>query len=101
VEVRARYGEFIGQQPLTKAEIDTFERWTEQEAPEGALQDLPPVPPLERFVAAGTPDLVLTSSQPYTLQADGTDVFRVFVTPFPSAPAVMSKAWNSDPTIRA
>jgi tetratricopeptide (TPR) repeat protein len=77
------YGEFIGQQPLTEAEIETFERWVEAGAPEGAPQDLPPAPNWSESWQLGTPDLVLTSSQPYTLQADGTDVFRVFVIPIP------------------
>jgi tetratricopeptide (TPR) repeat protein len=77
------YGEFIGQQPLTKAEIETFERWTEEGALEGALQDLPPVPRWSDSWQLGTPDLVLTSPKPYTLQADGTDLFRVFVIPIP------------------
>ena len=77
------YGEFIGQRPLSKAEIDTFEGWIEQGAPEGVLQDLPPVPRWSDSWQLGTPDLVLTSPQPYTLQADGTDVFRVFVIPIP------------------
>src|SRR5262249_36017270 len=61
------YGEFIGQQRLTEAELETFELWLDEGAPEGAREALPPVPRWSESWQLGTPDLVLTSSEPYTL----------------------------------
>ena len=77
------YGGFIGQHPLTDAEIDLIGAWVSAGAPEGDPRDLPPAPPVVQGWELGKPDLVLTLPQPYTLRADGTDVFHIFVIPVP------------------
>ena len=46
--------------------------------------DLPKPPRWPDGWHLGQPDLVLTFAQPYTLPAEGTDVFRVFVLPIPT-----------------
>jgi Flp pilus assembly protein TadD len=82
-------GPFIGQHPLSEIEIDRIQRWVEAGAPEGEP---------ERGAAArktamrwaegwqlGKPDLVVTLAQPYALQSEGTDVFRIFVLPIPTS----------------
>lgn len=75
-------GNFIGQPHLTDAELDLFERWAAAGAPEGNVRDLPSPPKWSEGWQLGQPDLVLTPPA-YTLQADGTDVFRIFVIPIP------------------
>src|SRR6185503_15908283 len=76
-------GPFVGQHPLTDAEIATIQQWIDQGAAEGDAR----MPPASRRWTegwqSGAPDMVVTLSRPYTLQADGTDVFRIFVIPLP------------------
>lgn len=76
------YGDFVGQQPLTDAEITVIRRWVDAGAPEGPARNLP-VPQRTGVWQLGTPDLIVTMPQRYKLPADGTDVFRTFVIPLP------------------
>lgn len=77
------YGAFVGQHPLSAAEIDLLQRWVEGGAVEGTARDLPPAPRVTEGWQLGKPDLVVTLPEPYALRADGTDVFRIFVLPVP------------------
>jgi Flp pilus assembly protein TadD len=52
-------------------------------APEGDPRDLPPPRDWVDGWQLGKPDLVITLKQPYTLPAEGTDAFRIFVLPIP------------------
>jgi Flp pilus assembly protein TadD/mono/diheme cytochrome c family protein len=79
----SEYGGFVGQHPLTAAEIDRIAQWVKAGAPEGDPRDLPPAPSATSGWELGKPDLVVTLPAPYTLQAEGTDVFRIFVIPLP------------------
>jgi tetratricopeptide (TPR) repeat protein len=82
-------GPFIGQQPLTTAEIERIRNWVDAGAPgtsapgpstqHPALSTQHPDSPWQ----LGTPDAVITLPDAYTLQAEGTDVFRIFVLPIP------------------
>jgi len=83
-------GPFVGQHPLTDAEIAMIQQWVDAGAAEGDPRDLPSPLRQARGKRAwtegwqlGAPDLVVSLPQPYTLQADGTDVFRIFVIPLP------------------
>jgi Flp pilus assembly protein TadD len=76
-------GPFVGQHPLSEQEIALVQRWTDEGAPEGDPRDLPRPRQWTAGWQLGTPDLVVTLSEPYTLQAAGTDVFRIFVLPLP------------------
>ena len=79
-------GPFVGQHPLTDAEIALFQQWAGDGAPEGDARDLPALPGRQRWSAGwqlGTPDLVVSLPEPYTLPAGGADVFRIFVIPLP------------------
>ena len=78
------YGEFVGQRPLTEAEIDVIQQWVDAGAPEGSPRDLPRLPPRTDGWQLGKPDLLVAPRQSYTLSAEGTDVFRVFVLPIPT-----------------
>jgi tetratricopeptide (TPR) repeat protein len=65
-------GEFVGQQPLTDAQIDLIGRWADAGAPEGNPRDLPRPPRRSEGWQLGTPDLTVTLPEAYTLRADGT-----------------------------
>jgi len=77
------YGEFVGERRLTDAQIELFARWVEQGAVRGDPSDLPATPEFTEGWQLGKPDLVLQMPQAYTLQSEGTDVFRNFVLPIP------------------
>src|SRR5213593_3164070 len=94
--IRARYmppwkadpenGPFVGQHPLTDEEIDRIQHWFAAGAIEGEAGDAraSTVPASQvNGWRLGPPDLVVTLPQPYSLQAEGTDVFRIFVIPVP------------------
>jgi Flp pilus assembly protein TadD len=76
-------GPFAGQHPLGQGEIDVIARWVAEGAIEGAPRDRPAPAAWSDGWQLGTPDLVLTLPQAYTLPADGTDAFRIFVLPIP------------------
>lgn len=76
-------GGFIGQRPLSAEAIATIQRWVEQGAPQGDLRRLASSPASSGEWQLGTPDLVLTTEQAYTLAAGGADRFRMFVLPIP------------------
>jgi tetratricopeptide (TPR) repeat protein/mono/diheme cytochrome c family protein len=76
-------GDFVGQHPLTAAEIVMIQRWVDQGAVEGDRRDLPSPPSWTEGWQLGQPDLIVTLRDAYTLPAAGTDVFRIFVIPLP------------------
>ena len=71
-------GPFAGQHPLTEEEIRRIQEWVAAGAPEGGGR-APATPPKASGWRLGPPDLIVTLPQPYLLQADGSDVFRIFV----------------------
>jgi mono/diheme cytochrome c family protein len=73
------YGEFLDARRLDDAQIDTLARWVAGGTPEGDPKDLPAMPEFPVGWRLGTPDLVLTMPEPYTLPADGRDIYRCFV----------------------
>ncbi len=86
-------GPFVGQHPLTAGEIALLRRWAEAGAPDGAQSAMPnpqstirnpqsTIPGTDGW-QLGKPDLVITLPQAYTLPAEGTDAFRIFVLPIP------------------
>jgi tetratricopeptide (TPR) repeat protein len=81
-KAEAGAGEFIGQERLADAEIAAIQRWVESGAVEGNPSDLPAAPPSTDGWQLGKPDLVVRPPA-YTLQTEGTDVFRTFVVPLP------------------
>jgi tetratricopeptide (TPR) repeat protein len=75
-------GTFIGQPRLTPAELDVLQRWGGEGALEGDPAQTPQPPRWTEGWQLGTPDLVV-STPAYTLPADGTDAFRIFVVKLP------------------
>ena len=84
-----RDGPFVGQHPLRRAEIRLLRDWVDAGAPEGqsSVDSRPSSaagrPPWTNGWQLGKPDLVITLPQPYTLPAEGTDAFHIFVLPIP------------------
>jgi Flp pilus assembly protein TadD len=76
-------GPFVGQRPLTDAEIGRLQRWVDEGAVEGDPRDRPAPPKWTEGWQLGKPDLVVTLPEAYTLAAEGTDIFRIFVLPLP------------------
>jgi hypothetical protein len=75
------HGEFAGTRRMEPEEIATFKTWVEQGCIEGAAKDLPPVPKFPEGWALGEPDLVVTMAEPFTVPAEGPDLFRAFALP--------------------
>lgn len=75
---------FVGSPRLTDREIDLIQRWATGGAPEGDPAALPPPPSITRGWRLGPPDLVVSPAEAYTLPAEGTDAFRIFVIPLPT-----------------
>jgi hypothetical protein len=78
-------GPFLGQHPLSAAEIAMLRQWSASGAPEGDGHQSSVVSHQSWTDGwqLGKPDLVITLPQPYTLQAEGTDAFHIFVLPIP------------------
>ena len=78
-------GPFVGQRPLTAGEIASIRQWIAEGAAEGDGGQTSATRVWSEGWQLGTPDLVVTLPKPYRLQAEGTDVFRIFVMPLPVA----------------
>ena len=76
-------GHFRGNRRLSIRELDLIQSWIEGGGQEGDPSDLPPSPRWAEGWQLGEPDLVLEMTEPYTLRAGGSDVFRNFVIPGP------------------
>jgi hypothetical protein len=76
-------GPFVGQHPLTSADIHLIQQWVDEGAAEGDPRDMPAPRTWTEEWQLGKPDVVVTLPQAYTLPAEGTDVFHIFVLPIP------------------
>jgi Tfp pilus assembly protein PilF len=80
-------GQFQNERRLTDEELRTIQDWIASGAAAGDPADLPPVPTWTDAWQLGTPDVIVSMPEAYTVPADGTDIFRTFVLPIPgSAP---------------
>ena len=77
------HGEFRDERRLRDDQIALIAKWAGSGAPEGNPGDAPKPPTFPGGWQLGTPDLVLTLPEPYTLQTGTRDVFRNFVIPVP------------------
>jgi tetratricopeptide (TPR) repeat protein len=87
---------FVGQKWPSAADIETVARWVEDGAPQGAPVEFEKRSASGRW-RLGTPDLIVSLNEPYTLTSDGSDVFRVFVLPIPIARSQFVRGIELDP----
>jgi tetratricopeptide (TPR) repeat protein len=91
---------FEGDRSLRPDQIDLIARWVHDGAPLGDPADLPPTPVWPNGWQLGKPDLIVTLP-PYTLHADGKDVYRNFVISSSVTSLRYVKAWELRPGSRA
>lgn len=77
----AAHGEFINDRRMTSAEKKQLADWLAADCPKGDDKELPAATQYSNEWQRGTPDLILQSSDAYTLGASGEDVYRCFVLP--------------------
>lgn len=82
-KVEPGVGHFVGQDPLSDAQITLLETWAKTGTSQGDAAALPPVPDLPDGWLLGKPDLIVKPSRPFTLQAQPTDAFRIFALRLP------------------
>jgi hypothetical protein len=75
------YGHFAGERRLSAAEIQTITQWAAAGAPEGDPAKLPDAPQFSDDWKLGKPDLVVTLPEPFTIPADGPDIYECFAVP--------------------
>jgi tetratricopeptide (TPR) repeat protein len=90
------HGDFRDSRRLDAAEIEIFQQWSRQGAPEGDPGDLAPPPQWSSDWELGTPDLVLTMP-PYELRPGGPDMFRNIVIPAGFTGTRYVRAWQFRP----
>jgi tetratricopeptide (TPR) repeat protein len=76
---------FANERRLSDAQIALLQQWVDQGAREGDVAKRTPAPVFADGWQLGTPDLVVTMPEAFTLPARGGDVFRNFVFPVPSS----------------
>ena len=74
---------FAEERRLSNEELGLIQQWIVDGTPEGDPQDLPPLPTWTEGWQLGSPDLIVTLPDAYTLPGDGKDVYRNFVVPVP------------------
>ncbi len=91
---------FRGDRSLRPEQIDLIARWVDDGATLGDPRDLPPTPSWPHGWQLGEPDLIV-QLPPYTLRAEGKDVYRNFVVPANVSRRRFVKAWEFRPGSRA
>ena len=79
-------GPFVGEKRVSDAELALLRRWADAGAPLGAAPLPALAPTVHEHPASweqGTPDLIVSSPEPFILPANGSDVFRNFAIPLP------------------
>ena len=75
------YSQHIGARTLTKTEINTISNWVNAGFPQGDIALEASMPEFPTGSVLGTPDLVLTMAEPFTIRGDNVDQYQVFVIP--------------------
>jgi hypothetical protein len=91
------YADFVGERRLTAKQLGMLQQWVAEGGPEGNPADLPPKPQWTEGWQLGKPDLIVTMPEPYTVPAEGADVYRNFVVPIPLDQARYVRAMEFHP----
>ena len=75
------HGEFIDERRLTDEQIALIQAWVKNGSPEGDPAHLPSLPALPTGWRLGAPDVILTMPEPFTIPAEGPDIYQHFVFP--------------------
>ncbi|MFV1994823.1 MAG: hypothetical protein ACC661_05250 [Verrucomicrobiales bacterium] len=75
------HGDFADSRRLTDEELTLWRDWIAAGKPEGDPEKAPEPPHFAEGWQGGEPDLVVTMKVPYTVPADGPDIYRNFVLP--------------------
>ena len=75
------YGHFLNERRLTDEQLATLRDWAANGAPEGDAAQKPVPPTFRDGWQIGEPDQIVKMAKPYSLPAEGADVFRCFVIP--------------------
>ncbi|MGF1580663.1 MAG: ascorbate-dependent monooxygenase [Gemmataceae bacterium] len=73
--------QFRDERGLSNEELDVLVRWAKAGAPKGDPKDMPAIPKFKKGWVLGQPDLILRMPEPFTIPADGPDVYRCFAIP--------------------
>ncbi len=74
-------GPFHNERRLNDKDLATLAAWVDGNTPEGDPKDAPAARQFSQGWQLGTPDLVLSPTEEFTLGPDGRDVFRCYVMP--------------------
>lgn len=96
-----RHIELQGRRRLSAEQRGLIEQWVQEGTSEGRAEDLPPLPKWSEGWQLGTPDLVVTMPEAYTLPAEGRDVYRNFVIPVPTKSARQVRGIELRPSSKA
>jgi Flp pilus assembly protein TadD len=77
------YGDFTDNRRLSAEDLTHIKRWVNGGMPEGNAAQAPAPPKYTSEWQLGPPDLILTAPEPFTVPADGQDLFRNFIYPVP------------------
>jgi hypothetical protein len=88
----AGHGEFLDARTLTAAQVATLKAWADAGAPEGDPKDAPKLPAFKTGWQLGKPDIVLKMPKPFTVPAEGRDVYMHFVFPLDVKTEIYVKA---------
>lgn len=74
---------FVGERRLSDEQIGLIKQWVDEGTVEGSASDLPPTPTWNERWRLGEPDVVVKPDVPFSLPAEGRDVYRNLVIRIP------------------
>lgn len=92
-------GRFLNARELAPADIATIRRWVDTGMQRGAVEDAAAIPTPDGAWQLGTPDIVASLPDGYTLPAGTADVFRNFVVAVPVSKPVFVRGVEFRPDV--
>ncbi|MGD9723034.1 MAG: cytochrome c [Pirellulales bacterium] len=91
-KAEAGIGKFRDERRLSDDEIALFAKWAAAGAPQGDPKVAPEPPKFTDGWQLGEPDMVLKMAEPFSIPADGRDIYRCFVIPIDAPEDLMVSA---------